>query len=146
MVLLKNRDLFTSTSVDENFGLDDCIDYPLLTLDKLENPRSIENLLMSYALNEELKDVFIDLEPYVNQSAVSIPDKFSLERTYIIFRTLGLRHMTVTDELNHVVGIITRKDLMGFNMEEKLTVHANPERHHEYSEQEDEMLLLAECR
>lgn len=56
----------------------------------------------------------------MNQSAVAIPDKFSLHRTYIIFRTLGLRHLTIIDCHNHVVGIITRKDLMGFKMEEQL--------------------------
>ena len=58
--------------------------------------------------------------PYVNQSAVTVQDKFSLHRTYIIFRTLGLRHLTVVNNQSHVVGIITRKDLMGFSMEEKL--------------------------
>ncbi|ELU14761.1 hypothetical protein CAPTEDRAFT_80579, partial [Capitella teleta] len=55
--------------------------------------------------------------PYVNQSAVSIQERFSLHRTYIIFRTLGLRHLTIVDCHNHVVGILTRKDLMGFAME-----------------------------
>ncbi len=60
-------------------------------------------------------------EPYTNQSAVTIQSKFSLHRTYIIFRTLGLRHLTVVDAHNAVVGVITRKDLMGFNMEEKLS-------------------------
>ena len=57
----------------------------------------------------------------MNQSAISVPSKFSLHRTYIIFRTLGLRHLTVTDNDNHVVGVITRKDLMGFHMEERLS-------------------------
>lgn len=56
----------------------------------------------------------------MNQSAVSVPGKFSLERAYITFRTMGLRHMTVVDENNRVIGVITRKDLMGFNLEEKL--------------------------
>ena len=56
----------------------------------------------------------------MNQSAVSIQDKFSLHRTYIIFRTLGLRHLTVVDQHNHVLGILTRKDLMGYAMEERL--------------------------
>ena len=59
-------------------------------------------------------------EPYTNQSAVTIQEHFSLHRTYIIFRTLGLRHLTVVDENHAVVGVITRKDLMGFSMEEKL--------------------------
>ena len=59
----------------------------------------------------------------MNQSAISVPGKFSLERTYIIFRSLGLRHVTVVDETNHVIGVITRKDLMSHNMEERLTDH-----------------------
>lgn len=33
---------------------------------------------------------------------------------------MGLRHMTVVDENNRVIGVITRKDLMGFNLEGKL--------------------------
>ena len=33
---------------------------------------------------------------------------------------LGLRHLTVVDGDNKVVGILTRKDLMGFNIDEKL--------------------------
>lgn len=76
-------------------------------------------------------------EPYVNQSAFSVPDKFSLERTYITFRTMGLRHMAVVDENNHVIGVITRKDLMGFNMEEKLTMKIS-----RTQSQEDLMLIL----
>jgi len=59
-------------------------------------------------------------EPFINRSAPHIAEEFSLHRTYIVFRTLGLRHLTVVDMANRVVGIITRKDLMGFNLEEKL--------------------------
>jgi len=45
---------------------------------------------------------------------------YSLYRTYVIFRTLGLRHLVVVNVHNHVVGIITRKDLMPFRMQERL--------------------------
>lgn len=84
-------------------------------------------------------------EPYVNQSAVSVPGKFSLQRAYIIFRTLGLRHMAVVDELNRVIGVITRKDLMGFNMAEKLLALDQKPMERRIGNDElgdDEMLLL----
>ena len=62
----------------------------------------------------------VDLKNYVNRSAMCVPKNFSLHRTYIIIRSLGLRHLTVVDHNNMVRGIITRKDLMGFNIEGKL--------------------------
>jgi CBS domain-containing protein len=62
----------------------------------------------------------LDLRPYINTSAVSIQSTFSVYRTYILFRTLGLRHLTVVDELNRVVGLVTRKEMLGFALEMKL--------------------------
>ena len=64
---------------------------------------------------------FILQRPYINQSAMSVKSNFSLHRTYIIFRTLGLRHLVITNsDGGEVVGMITRRDLMGFNLEERL--------------------------
>ena len=51
----------------------------------------------------------VDLSPYVNSSAPAVPEAFSLERAYRMFRQLGLRHLIVTDAHNHVKGILTRK-------------------------------------
>ena len=51
----------------------------------------------------------IDLAPYVNSSAVAVQESFSLERTYTVFRTMGLRHLVVVDKHNHVKGVVTRK-------------------------------------
>ena len=63
---------------------------------------------------------FIDLAPYINTSATAVQQTYSLDRTYILFRSLGLRHLVVVDQHNRPTGIITRKDLMGFKIEEKL--------------------------
>ena len=46
--------------------------------------------------------------------------KFSL-RTYVLFRTMGLRHLIVTDDTNKVVGMLSRKDLMGHALEDRLS-------------------------
>ena len=34
---------------------------------------------------------------YINTSAITVDESFSAERTYILLRTLGLRHVTVVD-------------------------------------------------
>ena len=62
----------------------------------------------------------MDLGPYVNTSALSVHTSFSVQRTYILFRTLGLRHLVVVDDLNRVVGMVTRKNLLGQWVNQKL--------------------------
>ena len=62
----------------------------------------------------------LDLRAYVNRSGVSVPHHFSAMRTFIMFRTLGLRHLPVVDEHNHVVGIVTRKELLDESLGERL--------------------------
>ncbi len=62
----------------------------------------------------------IDLRSYVNRSGVCVPHHFSAMRAFIMFRTLGLRHLPVVDEHNHVVGIVTRKELLDESLGEKL--------------------------
>ena len=62
----------------------------------------------------------IDLSQYVNTSALRIHTTFSVLRTYILFRTLGLRHLVVVDDLNRIVGMITRKNLLGHSLKKKL--------------------------
>jgi len=62
----------------------------------------------------------VDQESFINISVPKIDKDYSLYRTYVIFRTLGLRHLVVVDVHNHVVGLITRKDLLPFKMQERL--------------------------
>ena len=66
----------------------------------------------------------LDLRPYVNRSNVSVPQTFSAQRTYLVFRTLGLRHMPVVDEHNHVVGMVTRKELLKERLRARLATAA----------------------
>lgn len=51
----------------------------------------------------------LDLTPYIHMSAPAIPETFSLERAYLLFRSLGARHLTIVDQHNRVKGIVTRK-------------------------------------
>ena len=51
----------------------------------------------------------LDLGPYVSCSTPSVAEDFSLERSYMLFQSLGLRHLVVVDSGNHVKGMVTRK-------------------------------------
>ncbi|XP_071958229.1 chloride channel protein C-like isoform X2 [Antedon mediterranea] len=96
------------------------LDYQTIAVENLENPEVLEECLHQYCEDDKFQHMTVNLKPYVNMSAPCIPSTFSLHRTYIIFRTLGLRHLTVVDHKNCVVGMISRKDLMGFKIEESI--------------------------
>lgn len=125
MVLLMKEDVFTDREqrntqprLQQEVSW---VEYEELLIEKLADPAWKAETLDRYITTDIYHNKFLDLTFYINESALSIPERFSLQRTYIIFRTLGLRHLTVVDQHNEVVGIVTRKDLMGYNMEECLS-------------------------
>lgn len=121
-MLLMNENLFEHDHVNDDIvESPQWVDYQELNVDKIANPQQVTDKLHRYIDDSTYTSLYIDLNRYINQSALSIQGKFSLQRTYLIFRTLGLRHLTVVNDSNVVIGIITRKDLMGFNMEENIS-------------------------
>ena len=94
--------------------------HPHFRVSKKSPHLATDELLQQYMNEETYSDYFVNLSPYINDSGVCVPLHFSLHRAYILFRTLGLRHMTVVTHTNQVEGILTRKDLMGFAIGEKL--------------------------
>lgn len=62
-------------------------------------------------ITDEDRKCIIDLRPYINNAAISIQETSSVERTYKMFRGLGLRFLPVVNKYNQVVGTITRSDL-----------------------------------
>ncbi|XP_025056823.1 chloride channel protein C-like isoform X2 [Alligator sinensis] len=117
-MLLENEPIFETETNEDTFSCDLLLSYQKVTVEKLPDPSRTTMLLNHYSADPQYQQLFINLEPYINKSAVSVQAHFSLQRTYIIFRTLGLRHLTIVDLQNRVVGIITRKDLMPFQLEE----------------------------
>lgn len=81
-------------------------------------------------LSEAELDAKIDLGYVMNPSPYSVPYNSSYERTFRLFRALGLRHLCVTDDSNNVVGIVTRKDMSHF----KVITHKNKRYLQKYSE------------
>eukprot|EP01095_Lingulamoeba_sp_RSL-Kostka_P002719 TRINITY_DN13635_c0_g1_i1.p1 TRINITY_DN13635_c0_g1~~TRINITY_DN13635_c0_g1_i1.p1 ORF type:complete len:779 (+),score=262.03 TRINITY_DN13635_c0_g1_i1:24-2360(+) len=56
-------------------------------------------------------DYYLDLSPYMNPVPYTINENAPLPRVFRLFRTMGIRHLVITDITNKVVGIVTRKDL-----------------------------------
>ena len=65
----------------------------------------------------EDRDYLLDLRPYVDASAYTIRETASVQRAYRMFRTLGLRHLCVTDKRNNILGIVTRADFISSHVD-----------------------------
>jgi len=63
---------------------------------------------------EEEYNCHIDFRPYMNDSPYHMNYRATLPRLFSLFRALGLRHVTITDNQNFVVGIVTRVDIARF--------------------------------
>lgn len=85
----------------------------------VQKGRELMGLTDVQELNEhgEHGEDMVDLTPYANTSALTVPHHFSVERAYHIFRSMGLRHLTVVDDNNRIQGIVTRKDLLGYRLD-----------------------------
>ncbi|XP_075069599.1 chloride channel protein C-like [Mixophyes fleayi] len=117
-MLLSNNQIFQTPEADDVCTA--ILRYQEVTVEKLPDEARMDTLLNKYSTDPRYQQLFINLEPYVNKSAVSVHTNFSLQRAYVVFRTLGLRHLTVVDLQNRAVGMITRKDLISLRLEKKL--------------------------
>jgi len=100
----------------------------LLDFEQETTPADIDTALEKCQADPTLAPSKVNLSPYINSSAVSLPTQFSLHRAYMIFRTMGMRHLVVTDNANKVVGILTRKDLMDYRLHD--VIHPHGHGHH----------------
>ena len=71
-------------------------------------------------MRESDRNCWLDLRPYANTAPYTINETASIQRTYRLFRTLGLRFLCVVNHNNQVVGIITRKDLLPESLTDSL--------------------------
>ena len=85
---------------------------PLLKWKEMEKVYPRYPKISEIVLNPSDRTSFVDLRPYANTAAYTINETASIQRTYRLFRTMGLRHLCVCNHSNQVVGIITRKDLL----------------------------------
>lgn len=70
---------------------------------------TLENVIEN--LSDEMYGYHVDLRSIMNPNPYTVLHSASFPKIYQLFRSLGLRHLIVTDDRNQVVGMITRKDL-----------------------------------
>ncbi|GMH34108.1 hypothetical protein BSKO_01942 [Bryopsis sp. KO-2023] len=75
---------------------------------------SVRLMVSSYDSERE-----IDLLPMVDSSHYIVDEDMPVNKVYSLFRQLGLRHVLVIPRATEVMGVITRKDLLGELLEDK---------------------------
>lgn len=93
---------------------------PLVQWDTIERAYPRYPRISDVHLREQDRNCWLDLRPYANTAPYTINETASIQRTYRLFRTLGLRFLCVVNHNNQVVGIITRKDLLPRALSESL--------------------------
>ena len=78
-------------------------------------PRSPTILDIESKLKPEDYEKLVDLTPCVNTGALTVHHSVHMSRVHTLFRALGLRHLTVVDSSNQVLGILTRHDIVNFD-------------------------------
>jgi chloride channel 7 len=63
-------------------------------------------------LETEDLDMWLDIGESMNRAAYHVLVDTPAHKVHRLFRTMGLRHLVVTGELNEVKGIVTRADLI----------------------------------
>jgi len=72
----------------------------------------IESILLS----PEERESWLDVRIYMDPAPHVLHQNSSIQRTYRYFRTMGLRHLIITDNRHRVTGMITREDLTEKNL------------------------------
>ena len=93
---------------------------PLVQWDTIERAYPRYPTIDDVELLEADRNCWLDLRPYANTAPYTINETASIQRTYRLFRTLGLRTLCVVNHNNQVVGIITRKDLLPGSLTDSL--------------------------
>uniref|UniRef100_A0A7S2G648 CBS domain-containing protein n=1 Tax=Octactis speculum TaxID=3111310 RepID=A0A7S2G648_9STRA len=86
-----------------------------------DRPEMLQNetengMLIFKSVSGTNEKYFIDLKPYVDMSSHTVSEGFSLKATYVLFTSMGLRHLVIVDVFNRVRGIITRHNLLEENL------------------------------
>jgi chloride channel 7 len=93
---------------------------PLVQWDTIEREFPNYPQIQDVEMRPADRQCWLDLRPYANTAPFTVNETASIQRSYRLFRTLGLRHLCVVNYHNQLVGIITRKDLLPSALEDSL--------------------------
>jgi len=79
--------------------------------DSLERSYPKYPLIEDIALDQSDMDSWIDVRNYMDASPFALGETASIQKCYRMFRTMGLRHLVVTDSEHRVTGMLTRHDI-----------------------------------
>jgi CBS domain-containing protein len=78
-------------------------------------PLAVEDI--APLLSAHVLRMYIDLKPYVNPASYVVQRSCCATQAYMLFQTLGLRHLCVVEDTSAVLGVLTRKDFMAANVQ-----------------------------
>jgi len=85
-------------------------------LDSLEKAQKLPQLdannIEKHALSESALEESLNIWPFVNRHPHTVIRSMPFRQAYRMFRTLGLRHLMITDERHTLVALVTRTDLV----------------------------------
>lgn len=117
LVLLTHKGLFYSKTEK---GSDLPATHQTITHSELRKiyPDTLNLEDVEASLTEEDKSRYLDLSPYVQIAPYTFDAHGSAERTYELYRTLGLRSLIIVDNKAQPIGEIRRRDLYSFQEED----------------------------
>jgi len=96
---------------DGAFGSADDAGAPTLAWARLERHYPSHPDVPQLKLSSGDRERLLDLRPYVDRGAHTVRHSASVERTYKLFRTMGLHHVSVVDAHSRLLGVVRREDL-----------------------------------
>ncbi|KOB72396.1 putative Chloride channel protein 7 [Operophtera brumata] len=79
----------------------------------------IVNDVNEVTTNEQRADCTLDPRQsglHARPASYTLPHRASLPRMFRLFRALGLRHLPIVNDVNEVVGMVTRKDIARYRV------------------------------
>lgn len=111
LILLTKKSLFYEKSnVDSDSSRHKALSFEELVKETIEKTASDLDSIQQ-TLNPEDRTKFLDITPYLSIGHYTVNRFTSVQRTFSVFRSLGLRTLVVTDAFGRPMGLITRHDL-----------------------------------